>query len=281
MIRHIVQIGSERRTGRGDRRQRRIEASGLGNGTAVIYGRTPYGPGGRCKSSGLWGRRRGDGRVARHVVTRAQSHAAECHRDNAPRARGNVAPLAHTAIVRVERVRMTPHRSIGEMNFAKNAYGCRFCSTCSRSFVAKISDSPLKGLVRARCARSYTERRLDRTHREARPVSACARRGVATPSGGARLRSSHDTPQAAPVPVPAPPNTLPLRALSPRRLPLAPCFRRHSRLLAGRSDVMNDQAAAPPKASPSPPPALRAGLVSCLRQSRHCSRPIGTFETRD
>jgi len=129
MIRHIVQIGSERRTGRGDRRQKRIEASGLGNGTAVIYGRTPYGPGGRCKSSGLWGRRRGDGRVARHVVTRAQSHAAECHRDNAPRARGNVAPLAHTAIVRVERVRMTPHRSIGEMNFAKNAYDCRFCST--------------------------------------------------------------------------------------------------------------------------------------------------------
>jgi hypothetical protein len=40
-------------------------------------------------------------------------------------------------------------------------------------------------------------------------------------------------------------------------------------------------AAAPPKASPSPPPALRGGPVSCLRRSRHCSRPIGTFETRD
>jgi hypothetical protein len=58
-------------------------------------------------------------------------------------------------------------------------------------------------------------------------VSAYARRGVAMPIGGAQLRSRHDTPHRAPVPVPAPHSPRLLRTAGAERhssVPLSPAL---------------------------------------------------------
>jgi hypothetical protein len=65
--------------------------------------------------------------------------------------------------------------------------------------------SPSRADARPRSAHLTQDRH---THDTRPHVSACARRGVAMPLGGAQLRSRHDTPRRAPVPAPA--------ALSPR-----------------------------------------------------------------
>ena len=139
----LVQTGSERRTGRGDRRQRRIEPSGHMRANAVRPGRAlqvigPMGP-------PAWGR-------ARRPACRDSSAVARRRMPSRQRA----SRTRERGASRVERVRMTPHRSIGEMNFAKSAYGCRFCSTCSavvrRENLGFAPERPRP----ARCARSYT-----------------------------------------------------------------------------------------------------------------------------
>jgi len=156
MIRHIVQTGSERRTGRGDRRQRRIEASGLGNGTAVIYGRTPLRPGRALQVIGpmgppAWGR-------ARRAACRDSSAVARRRmpsRQRASRTRERGASRAHSHSS--SRARAHDATSVDWRNeLRKNAYGCRFCSTCSavvrRENLGFAPERPRP----ARCARSYT-----------------------------------------------------------------------------------------------------------------------------